>query len=198
MWKSFLAKQWPNLLIVALCLMLYAVNGKVKEYRHRADTLETTVSNLNQEVKQTKIRLYDSIELYQAQVRNLDMTRKNLKARYDKLLAASNTKPKDVNSVAEVASVVHEIDTVIAEVDSFGGVRANLTDPFVNIDVTVFPDRKTIIEYIMRDSLTILNVQKKHSWLFGLIKWNEHKETKVINHNPKAKVVSLQTIDIFE
>lgn len=198
MWKSFLTKQWPNLLIVALCLMLYAVNGKVKEYRHRADTLETTVSNLNQEVRQTKIRLYDSIELYQAQVRNLDMTRKNLKARYDKLLAASSTKPKDVSSVAEVASVVHEIDTVIAEVDSFGGVKANLTDPFVNIDVTVFPDRKTIIEYMMRDSLTILNVQKKHSWLFGLIKWNEHKETKVINHNPKAKVVSLQTIDIFE
>lgn len=153
---------------------------------------------MNQEIEYTKIRLNDSIEVYQAEVKSLSFTQNNLQAKYDKLLAASKTKAKDVSNVTEVANVVHSIDTVYAVVDSFGGVKAQLDDPFVKIDVEVKPDRKTIIEYEMFDSLTLLSIQKKHSWLFGLIKWKEQKGIKVINHNPKANIVSLNTIEIFE
>ena len=136
--------------------------------------------------------------MYQAEVRNLNITRNNLQAKYDKLLTASKTKPKDVDNVTEVVTVVHSVDTVVAVVDTFGGITARLEDPFVDIDVEVLPDKNTIIEYEVRDSLTVLNVQKKHSWLFGLIKWKEHKSVRVINHNPKASIVSLQTIDVIE
>ncbi len=136
--------------------------------------------------------------MYQAEVKNLNITQNNLQAKYDKLLAASKTKPKDVSNVTEVATVVHSVDTVIAVVDSFGGITAKLEDEFVDIDVEVLPDRNAIIDYEVRDSLTVLSIQKKHSWLFGLIKWKEQKGIKVINHNPKANIVSLQTIDIIE
>lgn len=196
--KTIIKNAFPYLIIVALVIGIKLSWQEVASYREDAQILETTISDLHQEIKQTKIQLNDSVEVYQAQVRNLTFTQDNLKAKYDKLLRASKTPPNDVNSVAEVASVVHERDTVIAIVDSFGGLNARLVDPFVNIEVQVFPDRNTIIEYEAKDSLTVLNIQKKHSWLFGLIKWNEHKCTKVINHNPKAMITSLQTIDIIE
>ena len=196
--KALIKNAIPYLLIVGLVIGLKWTWQKAESYRENAQILETTISDLNQEIKQTRIQMNDSIEVYQAEVRNLTFTQRNLKAKYDKLLSASQTKPKDVNSITEVASVIQDRDTVIAVVDSFGGLNAKMIDPFVSIEVEVFPNRSTIIEYNIKDSLTVLNIQKKHSWLFGLIKWNEHKSTKVINHNPKATIQSLQTIDILE
>lgn len=196
--KSVIKNAIPYLIIVALVIGLKSAWQKAASYKEEAQILETTISDLNQEVKQTRIQLNDSIEVYQAEVRNLTFTQANLKAKYDKLLSASKSSPKDVDSVTEIGSIVHDRDTVVALVDSFGGLCARLVDPFVNIGVEVYPDRNTIIEYNIKDSLTVLNIQKKHRWLFGLIKWNEHKSTKVINHNPKAIIQSLQTIDILE
>ena len=196
--KAFIKNILPYLIIVALVIGLKSAWQQAVVYKHDAQSLEAAISDLNQEVKQTRIRLNDTIEVYQAEVRNLTFTQANLKAKYDKLLSSSKTPPKDVNSVTEIGAVIHDRDTVIAMVDSFGGLMARLVDPFVNIDVEVSPDRSTIIEYEVKDSLTVLNTQKKHSWLFGLIKWTEHKSTQVINHNPKAIIQSLQTIDVLE
>lgn len=198
MLKAIIEKTWPYIVIAGLCLTCWNLRTQVEKYHWQADTLETTISDLNQEIKQTKIRLNDSIEVYQAEVKNLFVTQNNLKVKYDKLLAESKLKPKDVNSVTEIASVIHSVDTVYAEVDSFGGLQAHLSDSFVSIDVDVFPDRKTIIDYEVLDSLTVINVKKKHSWLFGLIKWTEHKNTRVISKNPKSNIVGLQTIEVFE
>jgi len=75
-----------------------------------------------------------------------------LKAKYDKLLNASKLKPKDVNSVTEIETIVHDVDTIPAVIDSFGGISAKLEDDFVRIDVEVLPDRNAIIDYEIRDS----------------------------------------------
>lgn len=198
MWKTILNKCGLYIVIGVLCFSLWQTYNQSVKYQQKADTLEATISDLNQEIKYTKIKLNDSIAVYQAEVKNLNFTQSNLQARYDKLLAASKTKSKDVNNVTEVTSKVHSVDTVVAIVDSFGGIKAKLEDAFVDIDVEVLPDRNTIIDYEVRDSLTIFNIQKKHSWLFGLIKWKEQKGIKVINHNPKAEIVNLRTIDIIE
>lgn len=198
MWKTILNKFSLYLIIGALCFSLWQTYCQATKYQQKADTLETTISNLNQEIKYTKIQFSDSIALYQAEVQNLNITHNNLQARYNKLLAASKIKAKDVNNITEVVSVTHSIDTVVAVEDSFGGITANLDDMFVNIDVEVLPDRSAIIDYEVRDSLTVFNIQKRHSWLFGLIKWKEQKGVRVINHNPKAKIISLQAIDIIE
>lgn len=196
--KTILKSIWPYLLIGLLCVMLYESNQRAAKYHKQSETLETTISDLNQQIKYTQICLNDTISVYQAEVKSLNFTKDNLEAKYKKLLEASKVKPKDVSSVTEVVTVVHQIDTVIAIRDTFGGIKASLQDPFVNIDVEVKPDLNTIIDYEVQDSLTVINVQKKHSWLFGLIKWKEHKTTRVINHNPKANITNLQTIDVFE
>lgn len=196
--KSILKKIWPYLVIGLLCIALCESNKRAHSYHKLSNTLESTITDLNQEIKYTQLRLNDSISVYQAEVKSLSFTKDNLEAKYKKLLKASQLKPKDVNTITEVVTVIHEVDTVLAEVDTFGGIKAQLQDPFVSIDVEVQPDLNTVIDYEVRDSLTVVTVQKKHSWLFGLIKWKEHKSTRVINHNPKASIVDLQTIDVIE
>lgn len=198
MLKILLKKFWPYIVIGILSMALYESLHRSVTWHKQADMLETTISNLNQQIKFTEIRLNDSIKVYQAEVKSLNVTQDNLKAKYDKLLNASKLKPKDVSKVTEVESIIHDIDTVPAVVDSFGGINAKLEDRFVKIDVEVLPNKNTIIDYEIRDSLTIVNVQKRRSILWGLIKWKRPKGIRVINHNPKATIVSLQTIDVIE
>ncbi len=171
---------------------------QLSESKEREAALENTIENLNQEISYLQVSLNDSEVLYQAIVKDLSYTKDNIKSKYDELLKAMSLKAKDVRSVKEVVTVVHEIDTVYAEKDSFGGLTASLRDSFVNIEVDVMPDLRTAIDYEVRDSLTIINTQKRHSWLFGLIKWTEHKETRVVNHNPKAQITSLTAINVIE
>lgn len=198
MLKILFKKFWVYIVIGMLSVALWKSMYNTATYHKKANMLESTISDLNQQIKFTEIRLNDSIQVYQAEVKSLNVTRDNLKAKYDKLLNASRLKPKDVSSVTEVETIVHDVDTVPAVVDSFGGINAKLEDNFVKINVEVLPDMNTIIDYEIRDSLTIVNVQKQRSILFGLIKWKKHKCIRVINHNPKAKIVGLQTMNVIE
>lgn len=198
MWKSIFTNAGYCTVIVLLLWGLGCSERKANKHLELATNLEATISDLNQEIQYEKLRLNDSIEVYQAQVKSLTYTQNNLQNKYARLLSETKLKAKDVNAVTDVQAVIHSRDTVIAEVDTFGGIHATLNDNYVNIDVEVLPNRNTIIDYEVRDSLTIVDVQKKHSWLFGLIKWKEHKEVRVINHNPKATIVNLQTIDVIE
>ncbi len=198
MLKMLFKKFWAYIVIIILSVSLYRSMHNTVTYHKKANVLENTISDLHQQIKFAEIQLNDSIKVYQAEVKSLNITKDNLKAKYDKLLNASKLKPKDVNSVTEIETIVHDVDTIPAVIDSFGGISAKLEDDFVRIDVEVLPDRNAIIDYEIRDSLTIISVQKKRSILFGLIKWKKPKGIRVINHNPKANIVSLQTIDIIE
>ena len=191
---------WVWLLIVTgvLGYSLHKSGIQIKKYKEEASMYENTISNLNQTIRQTEIRLNDSISLYQAEVKNLTYSADNLRAKYNELLEASELKAKDVSAMTNVVSKVVDRDTVVALRDTFGGLKALFKDDFVKIDISVMPDRKTVIDYEIRDSLTIINVQKRHSILFGLIKWKSWKSTRVINHNPKAKIIGLETINVIE
>jgi len=198
MWSNFFNKAWPFILIAIMGVALWDSYERTNHYKSQSEALETTITDLNQQIKQTKIRLNDSIALYQAEVKDLNYTTDNLKAKYGKLLQVSNLRAKDVSAITEMTSHTVSVDTVIAEVDTFGGIKARLKDNFVNINVDIAADRKTVIDYDIRDSLSVISVQKKHKLFFGLIKWTSSESTRVINHNPKAHIVSLQTINVIE
>jgi len=198
MWSKFFNKAWPFILIAIMGVALWDSYERASHYKSQSETLETTITDLNQQIKQTKIRLNDSIALYQAEVKDLNYTADNLKAKYGKLLQASNLRAKDVSAITEMTSHTVSVDTVIAEVDTFGGIKARLKDNFVSINVDIAADRKTVIDYDIRDSLSVISVQKKHKLFFGLIKWVSSESTRVINNNPKAHIVSLQTINVIE
>jgi len=197
-WNRIPAWAWLLIVIGILVGMLHRSHMEVVKYRDESEMFENTISNLNQKIRQTEVRMNDSITLYQAEVKNLTYSIDNLQARYGKLLKASKLKAKEVGTMTNVVSKVVSRDTVVALKDTFGGFRALFKDNFVSIDVAVAPDRKAVINYEIRDSLTVINVQKRHSILFGLIKWKSLKSTRVMSHNPKAKIIGLETINVIE
>lgn len=198
MFKITLNKFAPYIIIGLMCFAVWSSHKEIERHREKSESLENTITNLTQEIKHTKIRLNDSIEVYQAEVKGLKMTNNNIQAKYDKLLKSISLKPKDVNNVTEITTIVHSVDTVPVYIDTFGGVVAELADPFININVEITPDKLAVFDYLVKDSLTVISVQKQHKWLFGLIKWKEQKSLRVINNNPNAEIVSLTTIDVIE
>lgn len=186
-----------TIIIVLACLLNYE-SKKVKTYKTNANTLENTISSLNQQIKISTIRLNDSLTLKQAEIKSLEVTKRNLQALYGELLKASDTKIKDAQTLVNVGTVTAGKDTIVCLVDSFGGIKAAWQDKYVNIQVDIDSARKAAIDYSIRDSLTIINYEKKHSLLFGLIKWKSYEGCKVITHNPKATPVTAVSYSIIK
>lgn len=181
-------------LIVIAFMLAYIVHVEHKnasQYKTQSAALESTVSNLRQTVKISEIRLNDTINAKQAEVKNLEMTNKNLQSLYGELLKSSDTKPHDVQTLVTVGTATAGVDTVVCLVDSFGGLKAHWADSYINVKVDIDAARHAVIDYSVRDSLTIINYQKKHSILFGLIKWKSYEGCKVITHNPKATPITV-------
>jgi phage host-nuclease inhibitor protein Gam len=190
------------IVLVGLCIALgsgmYFFERAYEKQKEYATSFEETITGLQTDIKKERLRLNDSISLYMAEAQTLAFSKKNLEAKYSDLLKASKTRPKDVNSVTGVSTQAHKVDTVTCFVDTFGGIKAGVYDEWAKIDVEITKERKAIFDYSFRDSLTIMTIQKKHSILFGLIKWREHESTKVISHNPNADISTLQTITIIK
>lgn len=127
----------------------------------------------------------------QAEVEKLQVTNQNLQSLYGDLLKSTKTKPKDVKELTNIGTITSGTDTVICEVDSFSGLKAHWKDDYINIRVNIDSTRKAMIDYAIKDSLTIISYQKKHSILFGLIKWKSYEGCKVITHNPKSTPVTV-------
>ena len=187
------------LLMGGLLLYSYDVTKKLGEQKMRSDALESTISCLDEALDTYRVRLDDTVSYYAARVNDLTMTRKNLEARYSELLKANGVKAKGVDKVTSAGLVVSDsVREIPVLVDSFGGLQTIYRDAYAAIKVDISKDRKADIYYSIRDSLTIFNTQKKHSILFGLIKWKETKKTVVVSHNPNSRIESFRTIDIIE
>ena len=187
-------------LIVFAVLVWYAYDATImlNKAKKKSDALETTISDMNQKIERYEIQINDSTRLHAATVKNLRMTADNIQAKYYELLEASKIKKKDVNNVTVIGTEVRDTVYVSTEVDSFGGMQTGYRDQFIDISVNINPERLATIAYASRDSLSLIVTQKKHSILFGLIKWKSLERTVVINHNPNATISSLQTIDVIE
>lgn len=185
-------------IVVTLACLLSYESKRVKTYKTKSRTLENTISSLNQQIKTSTIKLNDTLLLKQAEVRSLEITNKNLQSLYDELLRASSTKAKDVQTMINVGTMTTGKDTVLCLVDTFGGIKAHWVDQYINIKVDIDSARMAAIDYSIKDSLTIINYTKKHSLLFGLIKWKSYEGCKVVTHNPKATPVTAVSYSIIK
>lgn len=182
----------------ALVLSLNYYADKLSETRKKANKLENTISIMAEKLDTFSIVMNDSVKIHAARVKAMDITRKNLEARCGNLIKQLDLKPKEIHHYSETSTIIHDTVTVIAETDTFGGIKARYSDEFANIGVSISKDRKALFDYTIKDSLTIFNHQKKHSILFGLIKWNSTEKTTIVNHNPKAVITNFQSINVFK
>lgn len=183
---------------LVLAYMVHHEHNSSVRYKKQSAALENTVSMLNQKAEVVEIKLNDSLAIKQAEVATLKVTNKNLQANYGQLLKASGTKAKDIQTIVQTQTTTSGTDTVICLVDSFGGLTAHWNDQFVDIKVDIDSTKKAIVDYTIKDSLTIINYQKCHSILFGLIKWKSYSGCKVITHNPKATPIAAVSYDTIK
>lgn len=188
------------LILAFIALVWYSVETtkKLHEAKQKSETLGTTITDMHQKIDRFEIQINDSTRLHAATVKNLRMTAENIQAKYNDLLAASKMKPKDVNNVTSIGTEARDTVFVPVEVDSFGGLQTGYKDNFIDISVNISPEKLATIGYASRDSLSLIVNQKKHSILFGLIKWRSLEKTTIINHNPNATIASIETINVIE
>lgn len=187
------------LFVGSLLVYCYWATKELDKERSRSNALENTIYSLDETLDDFRITLNDTVKYYAAKVEDLTYTKKNLEGQYAELLKATSLKPKDVDKVTSAGLAIKDsIRELPVLVDSFGGLRTIYRDGYTTISVNISKERKADIKYVISDSLTIFNTQKKHSILFGLIKWRETKKTVVVSHNPKSRIVSFRTIDVIE
>lgn len=190
-------------IVFAACAILFGVyvlfcHVQMDKAEKQVGLLSSTISDLSQEMESYAITMDDSVKLYAGRVRTLNMTVDNLQSRYKKLYAATRIRAEDVGLMATVSDTIRDTVLVEAKTDPFGGVSTGYRDDFVNISVSIDSKYLAKIDYAVKDSLSLVVSQKRHSILFGLIKWREYEKATVINHNPKARVSNLEVINRIE
>lgn len=185
-------------------LMLFCIGYSFKvtsaylQQKERAIILNQTINDLSQEIETYEVRLNDSIVVHAARVADLNMTIDNIENYYKNLLKANTIKPKDVSHVTTTETSTHGVEIVPVYVDTFGGMKASYIDPYTSIIVNIDSAKQAVIDYSIRDSLTIINYQKKRSILWGLIKWKKPSKTVVVSANPKTTIVNVKSVNNIE
>lgn len=185
-------------------LMLFCIGYSFKvtsaylQQKERAIILNQTINDLSQEIETYEVRLNDSIVVHAARVADLNMTIDNIENYYKNLLKENTIKPKDVSHVTTTETSTHGVEIVPVYVDTFGGMKASYIDPYTSIIVNIDSAKQAVIDYSIRDSLTIINYQKKRSILWGLIKWKKPSKTVVVSANPKTTIVNVKSVNNIE
>lgn len=192
-------------IIIGLAIALVAalssvgfIGVKYQKAKEKSETLENTVTDMNQEIKKRIVSLNDSVKAYVSEVNALNMTIDNLNARYGETLKKLSVKPKDVDHYIEVKSEIRDTVNVPVYYDSFGGIETGYKDDFTDINVKIGTDKQAEIDYKLNTSLSVINTQKRHSLLFGLIKWKETEKTLIVSKNPKENIENIEYINVIE
>ena len=192
-------------IIIGLAIALVAalssvgfIGVKYQKAKEKSETLENTVTDMNQEIKKRIVSLNDSVKAYVSEVNALNMTIDNLNARYGETLKKLSVKPKDVDHYIEVKSETRDTVKVPVYYDSFGGIETGYKDDFTDINVKIGTDKQAEIDYKLNTSLSVINTQKRHSLLFGLIKWKETEKTLILSKNPKENIENIEYINVIE
>lgn len=186
--------------IAAESVALYRGYERNRKIENTSKTLANSLSNIGKAPEKAVLSTKKgSIQALVATPSGL--TNKNIKDRYSEDIEpvkSIGVNAKDVTGIQKITTDTH--DTIYTPMisNSFGGLEAHYKDNFATINVSVDSTRNSIIDYSIRDSLVIINFQKKHSILFGLIKWRESKKFEVHSLNPKTTISGFEVIHKIE
>lgn len=186
--------------IAAESVALYRGYERNRKIENTSKTLANSLSNIGKAPEKTVLSTKKgSIQALVATPSGL--TNKNIKDRYSEDIEpvkSIGVNAKDVTGIQKITTDTH--DTIYTPMisNSFGGLEAHYKDNFATINVSVDSTRNSIIDYSIRDSLVIINFQKRHSILFGLIKWRESKKVEVHSLNPKTTISGFEVIHKIE
>lgn len=186
--------------IAAESVALYRGYERNRKIENTSKTLANSLNNIGKAPEKAVLSTKKgSIQALVATPSGL--TNKNIKDRYSEDIEpvkSIGVNAKDVTGIQKITTDTH--DTIYTPMisNSFGGLEAHYKDNFATINVSIDSTRNSIINYSIRDSLVIINFQKKHSILFGLIKWRESKKVEVHSLNPKTTISGFEVIHKIE
>ena len=186
--------------IAAESVALYRGYERNRKIENTSKTLANSLSNIGKAPEKAVLSTKKgSIQALVATPSGL--TNKNIKDRYSEdiePIKSIGVNAKDVTGIQKITTDTRDTIYTPMVSNSFGGLEAHYKDNFATINVSIDSTRNSIINYSMRDSLVIINFQKKHSILFGLIKWRESKKVEVHSLNPKTTISGFEVIHKIE
>lgn len=186
--------------IAAESVALYRGYERNRKIENTSKTLANSLSNIGKAPEKAVLSTKKgSIQALVATPSGL--TNKNIKDRYSEdiePIKSIGVNAKDVTGIQKITTDTRDTIYTPMTRNSFGGLEAHYKDNFATINVSIDSTRNSIINYSIRDSLVIINFQKKHSILFGLIKWRESKKVEVHSLNPKTTISGFEVIHKIE
>ena len=186
--------------IAAESVALYRGYERNRKIENTSKTLANSLSNIGKAPEKAVLSTKKG-SIQALVVTPSGLTNKNIKDRYSEDIEpvkSIGVNAKDVTGIQKITTDTHDTIYTPMIINSFGGLEAHYKDNFATINVSVDSTRNSIIDYSIRDSLVIINFQKKHSILFGLIKWRESKKVEVHSLNPKTTISGFEVIHKIE
>lgn len=189
-------------LIIGLAYSTYHLHKECKALKQKSTQLENTAANIGQAPQSSTVVKTDKGDITVVTTEPLKATEKVIETRHKedmKIVQNVGVKAKDIDELSHIGITTGDSVTVPVKVEPFGGLTASYEDDYTRIDVSIDTAKVATIEYEMSDSIVVVSSRKRHSILFGLIKW-KGKTTKVqaYSKNPKATVKSVEVIERLE
>lgn len=199
--KSFYAILLLVLTVLGLGYSTYRLALECKALEKKASQLENTAANIGQAPQSSTVVSTDKGDITVVSSEPLKATDKVIEARHSEDMAIAKetgVKPKDVDEISTISVSTSDSVTAPVKVEPFGGLTAHYEDNYARIDVRIDSMKTATIKYEVWDSIVVINTRKRHSILFGLIKWKGKAKVEAYSRNNKAKVVSLEVLDRIE
>lgn len=195
---------WKNIglpitlvIIAALSYSCYKLYEMKEGYKSLAKQLKESVNIIGSYSNNTTNVSTDIGDLNVTSAEPATVTPDNIKvlsSTEKPVLDALGIKAKDIDEFSHMHT--ETIDSVTAEAkrDTLGTINIDYHDDYANISVIVRKDSDAQIKYCMQDSIVVTKWRKRHSILFGLIKWSGKSRIDVYSKNPKTVIKSVEII----
>ncbi len=190
------------ILVMFLSCTTYMLYGERKAYKKQAEQLENTVSHIGMADQTKTVVKTDKGNVTVTGTEPMKATEKNIESRYDEEIkvvhGASGTRPKDVDEISHIETCTSDSVTAPVKVEPFGGLSTHFEDGFTTIDVRIDTAKTAFISYAVRDSIVVVEYSRRHSILFGLIKWKSRSRVEAYSKNHRSEVTSFEVIQRIE
>lgn len=192
------------ILIVAVgveSVILYRQHEAAVNAKQKAAQLERTISNAAKPAKQVAVKTDNGV-ITAAVAEPVKMTTANITATQPQVVQVAKgvgARPKDIDEVTALTTSTHDTVYVpLIKEPPNGGLSIRYRDNYASIDVDIDSTETARIDYTFTDSIVITSFQRRHSILFGLIKWKSVEKIEAHSLNPKTTLQSLEVIQKIE
>lgn len=189
------------ILLLGLSYTTYNLYKERQAFKKKAEQLENTAAYIGTAPHNSTVVKTEKGDVTVVTTEPMKATRKVVEARYSddlKVAHGAGVRPKDVDEISHIGVSTSDSVTVPVKEEPFGGLSTHFEDDYTRIDVLIDTAMMATIDYEMRDSIVVIANRKRHSILFGLIKWKGRAKIEAFSRNPKATVMSVEVLERLE